>query len=281
MPEGDTIHRAVASLRSALGHGLITSLDAPGVRGPHPEPGTRIDAIEAHGKHLLVRFEGNVTLHTHLGMSGSWRIERPAAPSRRPPPRHAAPRPGRLTARVETATAGASCRNAGTVELLDATALRRHPVLSTLGPDLCLPDPDLDEALRRLDTLVDPFTPVGIALLDQRPASGIGNVYRSETLWACRVDPFVPLADLDRSTRRALYETAGELLRRNLRGWPRRTVAEGLAVYDRAGHRCRRCRETVVVRRLGEHARIVWWCPGCQGSPGSRASRASERVAER
>jgi endonuclease-8 len=277
VPEGDTIHRAAASLRAGLGRGPITGFDAPGIRGTHPPPGSAIEAIDARGKHLLVRFEGDLTLHTHLGMSGSWRVEQPSA-SRRSAPRPAAPRPGRLTARVDTATAGARCRNAGTVELLDTAALRRHPVLATIGPDLCLPEPDVDEVLRRLDTFLDASTPVGIALLDQRPASGIGNVYRSEALWACRVDPFVPLADLDRATRRALYETAGELLRQNLEGWPRRTVPDGLAVYDRAGRRCPRCRETITVRRMGEHARSVWWCPACQTM---RSRAASERTARR
>jgi endonuclease VIII len=277
MPEGDTIHRTAASLRAALGHGPITGFDAPGIRGPHPAPGSTIDAIEARGKHLLMRFDGDITLHTHLGMSGSWRVERPAT-SRRPASGTAAPRPGRLTAHVDTETAGATCRNAGSVELLDAAALRRHPLLSTLGPDLCLPEADVDDVLRRLNTFLDASTPVGIALLDQRPASGIGNVYRSEILWACRVDPFVPLAEVDQTTRRALYQTAGELLRRNLEGWPRRTVPDGLAVYDRAGRRCPRCRETIAVRRLGDQARSVWWCPTCQRT---RASATSEGVARR
>jgi endonuclease-8 len=78
------------------------------------------------------------------------------------------------------------------------------------------------------------------------------------------VDPFAALADVDAETRRALYATAHALLRRNLEGFPRRTVPEGLAVYDRAGRRCRRCGDTIRARRSGEQARTTWWCPGCQ-----------------
>ena len=266
MPEGDTIHRLAASLRRGLGHGPVTAFVAPGVPGPLPLPGERIEEIAARGKHLLLRFSGGVTLHTHLGMSGSWRVLAPGSPSR-----PTGGRPGRA-ALLATGRASALCRDAPTVELLDDAGLRRHPRLAALGPDLCRPDLDLDEVLRRLDTLVEPATELGVVLLDQRPACGIGNVYRSEVLWACGADPFAPLAEVDVDARRAVYATAHALLRANLHGFPRRTVPEGLAVYDRAGRRCRRCGETIRARRLGEQARTTWWCPGCQTGATMRAS---------
>ena len=264
MPEGDTIHATAATLRAGLVGRPLVGFDAPGVRGPRPEPGAAIGAIEARGKHLLIRFDGGATLHTHLGMTGSWRI----GPSRAATTRGG--RPGRAVI-LTTAAATAVCRDAPVVELLDDAGIRRHPQLSSRGPDLCLPDPDLDEALRRLDALIAPATPVGVALLDQRVAAGIGNVYRAEVLWACRADPFAPLEAVDEDRRRSLLTTAGELLRRNLGGGPRRTVPEGLAVYERAGRPCRRCGTAIAVRRLGEQARPVWWCPACQ-----TAARSSE-----
>lgn len=253
MPEGDTIHRVAAALRDALGTGPLTRFEAPGVRGPHPSSGEAIERIEARGKHLLVRFSGGATLHTHLRMDGSWRVLDAATQVR-----------GAPVAVVGTPHATAVCRNAPVVELLDDTGLRRHPQLSTLGPDLCLPDVDLDEVLRRLGALIEPELPIGVALLDQRVAAGIGNVYRSEVLWACEVDPFAPLSSIDQDRRRALYATASRLLRANLGSGPRRTVPGGLAVYERAGRRCSRCGGTIASRRLGERARTTWWCPGCQ-----------------
>lgn len=253
MPEGDTIHRAAAALRSGLGDGPLTAFEAPVVRGPHPAPGEAVDRIEARGKHLLMRFGGGLTLHTHLRMEGSWRIlDADQATT------------GSPVAVVATERATAVCRKAPVVELLDDAGLRRHPRLSTLGPDLCLPDVDLDEIVRRVDVLSDPSTLVGVALLDQRLAAGIGNVYRSEVLWACELDPFTPLRDVDADTRRALYATASRQLRANLGPGPRRTVPQGLAVYERGGRACLRCGETIRSRRLGEHARTTWWCPRCQ-----------------
>ncbi len=181
--------------------------------------------MEARGKHLLIRFAGGATLHTHMRMTGSWRTFPPGEPWRAG---------GRVVAVVRTERAVAVCFAAPVVELLDDRAVRRHPVLGALGPDLCLPDPDLDEIVRRSERL-DPATEIGVALLDQRVAAGIGNVYKSEVAFACRVDPFTPLAELDRDRRAHLWRTASELLRRNLGPAPRTTTAHGLAVYDRAG----------------------------------------------
>jgi endonuclease VIII len=164
---------------------------------------------------------------------------------------------------IETPSSVAVCFDAPVIELLDERGIARHTQLGALGPDLCAPEPDIEEAVRRMDT-VDPMTPVGVALLDQRVASGVGNVYRCEVLWAVRVDPFLPVADVDPVQRRALLVTAARMLRANLGGRRRETVPGGLAVYDRAGRPCRRCASTIRTRRLGEQARSVWWCPGCQ-----------------
>jgi endonuclease-8 len=258
MPEGDTIHAVGARLRAAFGEDPLTCFEAPRLPGPHPPAGSRM-RVTARGKHLLVGFDEGLTLHTHLGMSGWWRIERSTGG---PVPRTGRPGAG-LQARVATSRASAVVGGTPVVELLDASALRRHPVLSALGPDLCDERPDLELTLRRL-TMVDGAAPVGVVLLDQRPACGIGNVYRSEVLWAERIAPRTPLARLGRDDRRRLYAAAHRLLRENLGGHRRRTVASGLAVYERAGRRCLRCPGTVRAERLGEHARTVWWCPSCQ-----------------
>jgi endonuclease-8 len=259
VPEGDTIHRAATSLRAALDHGPVEAIDAPGVRGPRPDVGEPIEAIEARGKHLLVRFGGGVTLHTHLGMTGSWRVFGPSGNGVSPT------RPG-TRVRVATGRAAAVCRSAPTVELLGRDDLRRHAVLSTLGPDLCLPDPDIAAIVERVRRMEGPATPIAVVLLDQRPASGIGNVYRSEVLWACRADPFAPVGGLSDDALEDLFATANRQLRANLREWRRRTYGDGVAVYDRGGRPCPRCGTPIASRRLGEQARTTWWCPTCQTS---------------
>ena len=177
MPEGDTIYRAATLLRAALDGRTLTRFSTPRpVPGRPPEPGEGIEDVTSRGKHLLIRFTGGTTLHTHMRMTGTWRIFSPGEPWRRSP--------SQVRVVIETPQAVAVCASAPVVELLDTGDLRRHPVLTALGPDLCDPQPDLEEALRRMAGLM-PATPVGEALLEQRVAAGIGNVYRSEVLWLC------------------------------------------------------------------------------------------------
>jgi len=137
-----------------------------------------------------------------------------------------------------------------------------------LGPDLTradITDAELDVAVDRMGTVVDAGAEIGTVLLDQRVACGVGNIFKSETLWACGVSPFATVDELDRATRRRLLATVSKLLRANVAsGGPRTTHAGGLAVYGRAGQPCRRCGTPVRRRAQGEQARSTYWCPSCQ-----------------
>jgi endonuclease-8 len=191
-----------------------------------------------------------------MRMTGSWHTYRAGERWRKPR--------GSMVVRIATDDAEAVCFSAPVVQVLDAAGLARQPQLRALGPDLCSAEVDLEDILARLSAL-DPATPIGVALLDQQVAAGIGNVYKSETLWACGVDPFTPLEAIAPEIRRELYVTASHQLRANLdTPFERRTVAEGLAVYDRAGRPCRRCGTAIECRRQGDQGRNTWWCPACQ-----------------
>jgi endonuclease VIII len=260
MPEGDTIHRAAAALRGALVGAPLRRVELPRLGPPLPSVGAWVTRVEARGKHLLVHSSDGLVVHTHQRMTGSWHLYRPGERWRK----------GRGAVRVVLGTRDvvAVCFAAPVVEVLDVHAVRRHPVLRRLGPDLVDPDADLDEVLRRVATLVPPERTIGEVLLDQRVASGIGNVYRCDVLFLHGLAPATPLAAVAEPVRRALFETAAQLLRANVDGRARTTVAgaaEGaLWVHGRGGEPCRRCRTPIAVDRLGEQARYVYWCPACQ-----------------
>ncbi len=146
---------------------------------------------------------------------------------------------------------------------------RAARMLERLGPDLCEAGVDLDAVLDRL-ALLDPETELAAALLDQRVAAGIGNVFKSEVCWAERVSPFVTLGALDPPTRRRLYATAQRQLTSNLATARRTTYGTGLAVYGRAGRRCPRCHDTIVSRR-DRNGRSTYWCATCQPGPPASA----------
>jgi endonuclease-8 len=267
MPEGDTILRTARTLDRALAGRAVVRFEAPRLVGRRPAPGATVTGVEARGKHLLIHFEdhlgghprapGGLSLHTHMGMTGSWHLYRPGARWRKSP--------GAARVVLEVDSAVAVCFSAPVVEVLSEP--HRHPALARLGPDLSREGADVDDAVARMERLLPPTTEIGDVLLDQRVACGVGNVYKSEVLFACGVDPSTPLAELSPARRRQLVEEASRLLRANLDGWPRSTISTserngGLAVYGRAGRPCRRCGIPVRSRRQGE--RVTYWCPACQ-----------------
>ncbi len=283
MPEGDTIHRAASRIRAALAGRAIVGYRGPRLGVHAPERGTVVEDVAARGKFLLIRFDDGTTLETHMRMTGSWHLYRRGERWRR----------GRSTARVviETDAWIAVCFAAPHAELRSTAALDRalgraadgpdtsatergRPPMDPrragperLGPDLTAEDPDLGEVVARIGLLATPGTPVVTVLLDQRLFAGVGNVFKSEVLFACNLHPETPIGTVDASTRRHLAEVAHRQLRANLGPGPRTTVPGGLAVYGRAGRPCRRCATPIEYGRHGPHARSTYWCPRCQPVP--------------
>jgi len=257
--DGDTIHRAAAALRTALVGRPLTCFESPVLEGPRPAIGRIVERVESHGKHLEIMWDDGLVLHTHMRMSGSWHLYRAGEQWRKP--MH------QMRVAIVVPEWSAVCFNAPVVETYREFDRHRHPGFGRLGPDLCKPDADLDECVQRMVDYHDGSTPVGEVLLDQRVACGVGNVFRSEVLWACELHPFTAvdaLTDLDRAQ---VVRAAARMLRSNLESFHRVTapaVPGGLAVYGRNGQRCPRCGDTIEVRRMGEHSRLVYWCPGCQ-----------------
>ena len=276
MPEGDTIFRAARTLHRALaGHEVVRFESVfPALTRVHddtPITGRRVEDVSAAGKHVLMRFSGNLVLRTHMRMNGSWHIYRAGERWRRP----------RRDMRIVIATDAfeAVGFNVPVAEFLQDTAIARQDDLRLMGPDLLGETFDTDEALRRLRGRAD--TPIADALLNQRVVAGIGNVYKSEVLFICRVSPFAPVRTLDDVALRAIVETARKHLQANVidasaaivtyRGYRRTTgrsdPGANLYVYGRARKPCRRCGGSIRVRAQGPDARLTYWCPTCQPDP--------------
>jgi endonuclease-8 len=262
VPEGDTIYRAAAALRTALVGHVMTHFEAPYLDGIHPQVGRVIEEIESFGKHLEFAWDDGVVLHTHLRMTGSWHLYHPGERWRRPQ--------REMVASIGVDQWRAVCFNAPTVETYRSFDKRRHPGFGHVGPDLCKDHPDLDACLDRMDRFTDPDEPIAEVLLDQRIACGVGNVYKSEVLWRCGVNPFRAIREINHETRRQLIEMSAEMLRANRHRIRRVTAPEapgGLAVYGRHGLPCPRCGDAVKVKRTGQHLRATYWCPTCQAAP--------------
>lgn len=278
MPEGDTLFRTAARLRPILqGRRIEAALARESDLQVPSLVDCTVASVEARGKHLLIRLNDSRTIHSHLGMHGSWHVygkgeawqksERLAA---------LVIEVAECSADIESTTGHASpqasvcvCFNPKTLELLSETQLRRHPHLSHLGPDLLGGDLDEDEIVRRF-RVHDP-TPIGQAVMNQTIVCGIGNIYKSEVLFMTRVDPFCTVAELSDEDILRVVISARKWLRKNAVGeYPRRTRTglDGarLWVYGRGGKACFRCRERIRVRRQGDLGRTTFWCPRCQAS---------------
>jgi endonuclease VIII len=262
MPEGDNLFRAATALRKALQGARVVRFqsDVPLVlraAGEKAVEGSRIAAVDARGKHLLIRFDDARILRTHLRMRGSWHLYRSGESWRRPEQR----------ARVAIETDGgfvAVCFDAPIVQLGTEFSMRD---IARLGPDATTDAFDANEAVRRIRTR--PELTIGEALLVQRAVAGIGNVIKAETLFLGGQDPFQRVADLSDERVATLVEHAHRLLMTNRRAGARtsRSALSGptLWVYGRSGKTCLRCGTTIAMRRQGALARSTYYCPRCQG----------------
>jgi endonuclease-8 len=193
-----------------------------------------------------------------MRMTGSWHLYRIGEAWRRP---HR-----QLRALIEVDDWVAVCFNAPVVETYREPDRARHPGMGRLGPDLCKADSDLGQVVELLLSYPDPDARLRDVLLDQHVMCGVGNVYRCEVLWATELSPWAHVGDLTHHDALLVVNTAARMLRANLHHTARiaNPVRGGLAVYGRNGQPCPRCHATIEVRRSGEHARLLYWCPGCQ-----------------
>jgi endonuclease-8 len=275
VPEGDTIFRAARTLHRALAGKTVTSFESvlPALNRVHedtPLTGRTIEGVSAAGKHLLMHLSGVIVLRTHMRMYGSWHIYRRGERWLRPR------RDMRLT--IATDDFEAVGFNIPVAELIAARDLKRHDELRKLGPDVLSDTFDMDEALRRVRERAD--TAVADALLNQRVIAGLGNVYKSEVLFLCGINPFTLVRALDNTQLTSIVETGRRLLRASVEegvapmttytGFRRTTrrddPRERLWVYGRARLPCRKCATPISVRKQGVDARLTYWCPQCQPS---------------
>ncbi len=251
MPEGDTIWRTAAALRRRI-EGKVVS-DA------RPEAiarlkGRRVESVEPNGKHLFVRFEGGIALHSHMRMTGSWHLYRPGERWRQPA--------WRATAVLSFDDVVAVCFAAPVMKLVrDAQAPVAH-----LGPDILVDPFDVDQVIhraRRSEALT-----LGELLLEQRVCAGIGNIYKCEALWALRLDAWMPPTELDDARLGQLYLMARDLMRPNL---VTPIARQRHAVHGRGGRPCPRCGTPIRIRAQGQQARLTYFCPRCQAAPARKA----------
>jgi len=259
MPEGDTIHRAAANLRKVLDRQKIVSASGRReVLSVADLAEATVTGVEARGKHLLIHFDSDLVVHSHMGMTGSWHIYRLTDSWQKPDTQ--------AVLVLKTAAWCVVCFTPKLLEIVSETKLRRNSWLTKLGPDILGPPISDDVFLSRMRSQSQHA--IGEVLMNQSVVSGIGNVYRSEILHLEHIHPETLVAVLDDAALLSLRDRAVFLMKRNLNNGARTTRFRGEAsrlwVYGRRGQPCLKCGTIILMQRQGDNARSTYFCPACQ-----------------
>ena len=268
MPEGDTIHRAAKRIGAALVGSEIRSIETPQARHdldrwPERLAGRAVRMVDAHGKHLFVRFDGGLTLHSHLRMTGAWGVYTHGQRWRRAP--------NRAWLVIRTDEHDVVQFDGPVLELMTDGRARFDQRLAALGPDPLGDDFDENRYLRRLREDA-PTRGLGEALLDQRNIAGLGNIWKNEGCFLAGISPWRRLSDVADDEALAVVRAIRPLMAASVEGDGRITTFDGPAranewrtwVHKRAGLPCRRCGTAIRSRGQGDDNRTAYWCPSCQ-----------------
>ena len=256
MPEGDTIRRLAERInqrfagqrcqRCVTRDPRLVGLDLAG---------SSLVGADAHGKHLLIRFDDGRTLYAHLRLDGSFVV----GPAARVP---------EWRRRVELWMDDGRLTGVDVPILGVVTTANEASIVGHLGPDLCGPElPDLAAVVARMTEHAD--EPLAGALLDQRNVAGFGNVYAVELPFIVGVSPRQPVGTIDGLG--GLVALGAAVIRTNAERGPQNTTGRRLHaadhwIYARRGRPCPLCGEVLDGRddRQSDWGRVTVWCPGCQ-----------------
>ena len=261
------VHRQARRLTRAFGDAPV-EVSSPQGRfssGAALIDGTRMHRGDAYGKHLLLAFDEDRSLHVHLGLYGKWTIGAGVAPEPR----------GQVRLRLVNDAHYADLRGPTACEVLDPD--QRAALIARIGPDPIRRDADPERAWQRVTRS---RAPIAGLLMDQGVFAGVGNIYRAEVLYRAGIDPFRAGRDVTRAEFDAIWGDLVVLMRDGVRrgridtvraehspqamGRPRRRDRHGgeVYVYRREGRDCLVCGDEVAWADLS--GRNLFWCPTCQ-----------------
>lgn len=287
LPEVETVKRG---LEPVLENSRITdaTLNRPDLRFPFPVDfishliGQRITSITRRAKYLLINLSSQETIISHLGMSGSWRIENDVLGFEYYP-KTKLMKHDHFIMHVETSNGKTyrvvynDPRRFGFMLLADTATLYQHPLLMKLGPEPTGNDLSGDYLNH---AFADKKTPLKSALLDQSIIAGLGNIYVCEALWRSHLSPKRLASTLGAKTPSARKKT--DTLAENIRAVIYDAIKAGgsslrdymhtdgslgyfqhsFSVYDREGQPCPQCGEPIL--RITQSGRSSFYCAQCQ-----------------
>ena len=269
LPEVETVRRRLEPvMRGARIERVL--LRRANLRRPFPVAfasrleGRHIRSIGRRGKYLLVALDSGETLVMHLGMSGSFRVDRTSVAGAAPLDRH--------DHVIFTLSSGRTVtfndpRRFGVMELTGGDAVMPHRRLELMGPEPLSAEFD---ATTLAAACAGRRVALKVALLDQRIAAGLGNIYAAEALHLARLSPrrrastIATTAGRPRPAAVRLAAAVKRVLRAAIRREARRDDGRRFRVYDRDGEPCPTPGCPGTIRRISQAGRSTFYCPACQ-----------------
>ena len=318
MPEGHSLHRLARQFDDVFAGQAVQVSSPQGRFAADAEriSGQQLERAWAKGKQLFCQFSNDLYLRIHLGLYGAFdfggdeffRGASSIGAPRRIGEREVAaeangeylgpPEPvGQVRARIVSEHGWADLRGPSACEVLEWEQVQVQ--LDKLGPDPLAgaairfnqskgrdldadPQAALEAGYRQFrHNLSATRTPIGLVLMNQALISGVGNIYRAESLYRCRISPQLPANELSARAAKKLWWDIVQSMQDGVRDgkiittwqedrnepgplWP----DNAYYVYQRQGQACRRCGTAI---RLEEVAgRKLYWCTRCQRPPRKR-----------
>jgi formamidopyrimidine-DNA glycosylase len=292
LPEVETVKRG---LTPAMEGARIERLELRrgDLRFPFPQDferqvsGRTIIGLGRRAKYLLIDLDSGKTIISHLGMSGSFRIEQGALAAAPGDFHHQRSKDEKHDHAVFHLDGEGGPRRViyndprrfGFMDIAERSELDVNPFLFGLGPEPTGNELSAAYLAERFDGKAQPLKS---ALLDQKNIAGLGNIYVCEALWRAHLSPARAAGTL--VTKAGRPKEALNLLVTSIRAVIADAIAAGgsslrdhiqtdgslgyfqhsFSVYDREGLACRTPGCGGTVSRIVQAGRSTFYCAACQ-----------------
>ncbi|MBB3144265.1 formamidopyrimidine-DNA glycosylase [Phyllobacterium trifolii] len=292
LPEVETVKRG---LQPVMEGSTILAVDQnrPDLRFPFPEQfakrltGRHIVALERRAKYLIAHLDDGLGLISHLGMSGSYRIEHEDGSNMPGAFHHDRSKNAahdHVVLHLDTKDGKRRIiyndpRRFGFMLFSEPGKLNAHPLIKDLGTE---PTGNRLDGSLLAKLFANKAAPLKAALLDQKLIAGLGNIYVCEALWRAELSPSrmagsisgenSTATDMSRRLATSIRSVIGDAINAggsSLKDYRQADGALGyfqhsFSVYDREGQPCPRkgCHGTVT--RMVQSGRSTFYCPVCQ-----------------
>ncbi|WP_027488692.1 bifunctional DNA-formamidopyrimidine glycosylase/DNA-(apurinic or apyrimidinic site) lyase [Allorhizobium undicola] len=293
LPEVETVKRGLAPFMEGATIRRL-ELRRPDLRFPLPSDlqektqGQRIVSLSRRAKYLLIDLENGLSVISHLGMSGSYRIDEGRQTDMPGEFHHARSKDEKhdhVIFHLER-TGGSVIRviyndprRFGFMDLVERRLMDSHAAFAGLGPE---PLGNMLSAEALAGRFAGRSQPLKTVLLDQKTIAGLGNIYVCEALWRAHLSPqraagtlvapdggktdgLERLTIAIRDVIAEAIEAGGSSLRDHIQtdgslGY----FQHRFNAYDREGQACRHPGCGGTIGRIVQAGRSTFYCPDCQ-----------------